>query len=143
MGEVQSRNRKERIIYYISLSNGIHNMQEQIRQLVLDVKSRWDAQKSAKGSWLISNSRFSVAVPFFLKVIDELMVFANTQEVAGIVKKTSVMVAISDLYDYIVSPLLPIYLKPFSSKIKELVVDTMISYLIDFLVAKVKSVKAS
>lgn len=118
-------------------------MQEQIRQLVLDVKSRWDAQKSAKGSWLISNSRFSVAVPFFLKVIDELMVFANTQEVAGIVKKTSVMVAISDLYDYIVSPLLPIYLKPFSSKIKELVVDTMISYLIDFLVAKVKSVKAS
>ena len=116
-------------------------MQEEIRQLVQDIKSRWDAQKAAKGSWIISNSRFSVVVPFFLKILDELMTFANTQVVAGIVKKTSVMEAISDLYDYIVSPLLPIYLKPFSSKIKELIVDTMISHLIDFLVAKVKSVK--
>lgn len=128
---------------YYSKIEAEMNMQEQLRQLVLDIKSRWDAQKSAKGSWIISNSRFNVAVPFFLKILDELMTFANTQEVAGIVKKTSVMAAISDLYDYIVSPLLPIYLKPFSSKIKELVVDTMISHLIDFLVVKIKSVKTT
>lgn len=112
-----------------------------MRQLVAELKASWKLKQAAKGGWIISGSKFAGVVPFFYFAIDKLMKLANEFNADGIVKKTIVMEAISELYDVLIGPLVPIYLKPFAGKIKSLVVDTMISSLIDFLVAKVKEVK--
>ena len=116
-------------------------MKDEIRQLLDRLKLDWDTIKNAKNSWFSNTtSRFSVVAPFFYKSLDELMVLMDKYTMPGIGKKSIVMEAITELYDYVVAPLIPIYIKPFSSAIRTLVLDVLISHLVNFIVAKVRSV---
>lgn len=117
-------------------------MQDKMKLLVEELKLKWKLQQNAKSGFIFSGSKFAEIIPFFYFAIDSLMELANEFDIPGLMKKTAVMEAINELYNTWINPLLPLYLKPFSSKIQTLVVDTMISSLIDFLVNKVRSVKA-
>lgn len=118
-------------------------MQEQIRKLVEELKLQWNLKQNVKGGFIVSGSKFASVVQFFYYAIDKLMELANEFDVPGIVKKSAVMDAVNNLYDSWINPLLPLYLKPFSGSIKKLIVDTLISNLIDFLVDKVRAVKTT
>lgn len=112
-------------------------MKDEILKLLNDIKSRWNNLQNLKSGWLNTSSKFSLAVPFLLKALDELMVFMNRFEMPGTAKKSVVMEAASDLYDYIIGPILPFWIRPFSSKIKDLVINVLVSEFIDFLIAKI------
>ena len=114
-------------------------MRDELNQLVNNIKLRW--ANRPKSGWLFNTvSRFSEAVPFFVQSIDELMRFMQKFDMPGVSKKVVVMEAIGELYDYIIYPLLPIWLKPFSGSVKDLVLNVLISTFIDFLVSRLREV---
>jgi len=117
-------------------------MSNELKSLVNQIKLRWANRKDVKTGWFSNTaSKFSEAVPFFMKVIDELMKFMDNYDMPGLSKKALVMESLNELYDYIVGPLLPLWLKPFGSNIKSLVLDVLVSTFIDFLVARIREVK--
>lgn len=116
-------------------------MKDELRQLLDDLKKRWVDTKNVKAGWFTTTvSRFSVAVPFFMRAIDELMKFMDRFKIPGLSKKAVVMEAVNELYDTVIVPIMPIYLKPFGGIIRELVVDVVISAFVDFVVARVREV---
>ena len=118
-------------------------MNDEIRKLIDDIKKEWDTLKNAKNSWFPDSvSRFSIATPFFYSVIDDLMELMNKYTMPGLAKKSVVMEAVTELYDYIIGPIMPMYLRvpPISSWIRTLVLDVLISNFINFVVTKVRSI---
>ncbi len=79
------------------------------------------------------------AVQFLLNTIDYLIkiVESNVAE-GGPAKKAAVLLAMGKIYDAIVYPLLPVYLKVFSSRIKSFIIGVVASMMIDFIVSKYK-----
>ena len=115
-------------------------MKEDFRKLIDEIKARWDEAKKAKQGWFKDLvSRFSLAVPFLMKAIDELMRFVEGKIKEGLAKKVLVMEAASELFDYIILPILPFWARPFGPIIKNIVVNVVISNFIDFLVDKLNS----
>lgn len=114
-------------------------MRNELKDLIESLKQRWlDLQKVKTGWFSTTVSRFSLAIPFFLKAIDELMKFVAKFQMEGVGKKAIVMEALGELYTFIIQPLLPIWLKPFGSSIRELILDVLVSSFIDFLVARLR-----
>ena len=73
---------------------------------------------------------------FMMEVIDESILLAEKIIPTGTDKKAAVMTIASRLFDYIVIQAFPIWLQPFSGQIKSFVINILVSYLIDFIVAK-------
>lgn len=117
-------------------------MNSELRNIIDGIKIRWSLAKTAKSGWLTTTvSRFSLAVPFFLQAIDQLMKYAAKLQIEGIAKKAIVMEALGELYDTIISPLFPFWLAPWNGTIKQLVLDVMVSSFIDFLVGRLREGK--
>ena len=57
----------------------------------------------------------------------------------GADKKATVLIAIANLFDYVSKEAVPMWLKPFMSGIKQFIVYTVVSILIDWIVAKYNS----
>lgn len=114
-------------------------MRNEFKELVESLKLRWVEAQKAKSGWLSSAiSRFSLAIPFYLTCIDELMKFVSKWQVDGSIKKVAVMEALSELYDTIIYPLLPFWAKAFSGTLKDLILNVGVSSLIDFLVKRLR-----
>ena len=75
-------------------------------------------------------------ISFVLKCVDDSINQAESLPVDGASKKAVVISVIYSIYSVVISRNLPVYLKPFDSVIKVIVIQFLISNIIDFLVHK-------
>lgn len=76
---------------------------------------------------------------FLIKALDDLI-----HEVDGVLdngadKKATVLDAIGRLYDYVIREALPIWLKPFAGKVKDYIINELVSTAIDWIVDKYRN----
>ena len=81
----------------------------------------------------------AVIVQFMVFSLDTLIVYMVQQNISGPDKKATVIKNMSDLYDSVVSPMIPIWLMPFKPSIKNFVIKVVISHAIDWIVEKYKN----
>lgn len=121
----------------------IGEVQDVIQQLegyLQDFKARWDLQKPKIQSWLsLPHSYVLQIFNFIVSAADELILFLATTNLANTDKKSAVMAVLNNLYDYVAAQALPIWLRPFNGSIKKILINVLISNLIDFMVEKYKS----
>jgi len=108
-------------------------MQDEFKLLVKQLKLEWSLKEKAKNNNNLNSESISNVAPFLFLAIDKLIKLANEFNVSGVIKRGIVLEAVSELYDSLVNPLIPFYLKPFSGKIKRLIVNVVIGSLIDLL----------
>jgi len=109
-----------------------------IDALVEKLKANWDAAKlelSKHGKVTITMINVT---GYLLSCVDSLITCANTMliDVRGADKKATVLAAVGIIYDYIVVQALPFWLKPFSTRLRVLIIDTVMSIAIDWIVSK-------
>jgi len=114
--------------------------QEQILKLAninadLNIET-WNTLKSAKTGWFGSSVDLVAASKFFILSLDEAIKFAQDNMDVGAEKKAFVMLMLSKLYDTLITPYLPIWLYPWQSSIKNLIINTLVSNLIEYVVGK-------
>lgn len=102
---------------------------------VKSIKEKWD---SSNALFIKSKNKLVDAVRFLLNGLDDLINAIEPTLLTGPDKKASVMISASAIYDYIIPTLLPIWLKPFSIPLKALVINVIVSSMVDFIVAKYK-----
>jgi len=73
---------------------------------------------------------------FILNCVDDSIVFLEKIPANGEDKKSAVILIIYGIYAEVISKNLPIYLKPFDLLIRFIVIQIVISKLIDFIVNK-------
>jgi hypothetical protein len=103
-----------------------------------DLKSQWDTQKVPASWWSKIKPNLTPVVSFLIGCIDDLILHISDFVLPGEDKKATVLRAISILYDYTAREAIPIWLRPFAGKVKNVVIYTIISYVIDFMVNKYK-----
>ena len=96
-----------------------------------DLVNTWEENKTQK-----LPSKFQNAVSFILHGVDHLIKLVDEVIPKGTDKKATVLAAIALLYDRIVYPSLPLWLKPFASGIKAFTLNVIIGLLVDFIVKK-------
>lgn len=98
-----------------------------------------EEQKITKPKWFQfwkKGTNLHKAVKFLLNSLDGLIDFVEGLIINGADKKATVLAAVDMLYDVVVKNALPLWLKPFASGIKRLIVYVIISAAIDFFVQK-------
>jgi hypothetical protein len=75
-------------------------------------------------------------ISFILNCVDDSITQAQNLPIDGASKKAVVISIIYAIYNAVISKNLPVYLKPFDSIIKIIVIQFLISNIIDFLVHK-------
>jgi hypothetical protein len=96
---------------------------ELIEKYLIDFK-----EKNAK--------KINDCVVFILNCVDDSINKAENLPIDGVSKKAVVISVIYAIYNIVVSKNLPIYLKPFDSIIKIIIIQFIISNIIDFIVDK-------
>lgn len=100
-------------------------------ELVDKMKLTWTELKKQIGS-----VNLKMGVQFLTKCVDSLVVYVAQHNIAGSDKKATVLDAISSIYDNVIVGIMPIWLRPFSGPIKTLIINVLISHLIDVFVEK-------
>lgn len=115
-------------------------VQDVVKKLELylkDLEIRWDQEYNTKKTWFsFSKSVVLKSTQFLLNVVDELVIFVEQLIPSGSDKKLAVMAIVEKLFDYIAAQAFPLWLKPFTKTIKNIVISIIISELIDYIVAK-------
>lgn len=113
---------------------------DEIQIYVNSLAGEWDdiIKEKATSWWKGTKTSLVQVTKFLLKCLDELIKFVDGLIDSGPDKKATVLAAISALYDYIIKEAMPIWLKPFAGQIKQIIIYTIISTAIDFIVAKYK-----
>ena len=75
-------------------------------------------------------------VHFITDALDVLIAHAEEAVPRGPDKKATVLAAASILYDYVIREAIPIWMRPFAGKIKQIVIYTIMSSTIDWIVSK-------
>jgi hypothetical protein len=118
---------------------------EKIDNMVAALANTWDENKLnlEKSSWWMfwKSSRMGmVAVTNFLLVsLDNLVNYIDDKLESGPDKKATVLASIEKLYDHVIREAMPIWLKPFSPAVKNLIVNVVMSSAIDFVVGKYRN----
>jgi hypothetical protein len=112
---------------------------EDLESYLSDIKNKWDQQAFKKTWFGINVQNFLCVMRFLLNSVDELVLFVEPIIPDGKDKKAAVMVIIGRIFDYIVIQSFPLWLRPFSPIIRKIVIDIMISDLVEFMVNKYKS----
>lgn len=99
---------------------------------------KFDNLKKAKTGLFTTTLDLQTSINFFISSLDEAIKYAQANLVVGTEKKEFVLGVIGRLYDTVISPKLPYVLYPWSSTIKDIVVNKLISALIDYIVALLK-----
>lgn len=84
----------------------------------------------------INKKNISDCTTFLLDCLDDSIQQAQTLPLQGADKKVLVLSIILEIYNVVISKNLPIYLKPFDLIIKTILIQIVISKLIDFIVDK-------
>lgn len=78
----------------------------------------------------------SEGIKFLLEGVDSMVQFVEDKLNLGSDKKAAVLQMAGRLYDDVLSPMLPFWLKPANSQIKDVLVNVIVGELIDFIVGK-------
>ena len=109
----------------------------QLESFFEDSKKRWLQENPRIKSWFgIHHENLIHDAKFMIKITDELILFVENLIPNGPDKKIAVLYVISKLFDFIAATTFPIWLKPFTAIIKEIIVSIIITQLIDFMVDK-------
>lgn len=84
----------------------------------------------------INKKNINDCITFLLDCLDDSIQQAQTLPLQGADKKVLVLSIILEIYNVVISKNLPIYLKPFDLIIKTILIQIVISKLIDFIVDK-------
>lgn len=110
---------------------------QRLESYLNDLKTRWDSENVTETGWLfIAQKRLVRGTAFIIHCIDELIQFVEDLIPEGKDKKAAVMSVLEKLYDYVIAPAFPIFLKPFTSTIKKIVLNVIVNVTIDFFVSK-------
>ena len=118
---------------------------KEIENLVNALAVTWDEKKESteKKSWWMfwkSSKLGLVAVTNFLLVaLDNLVNHIDDKLENGPDKKATVLASIDRLYDYVIKEAMPLWLKPLSPSIKNLIINVVLSSAIDFVVDKYRN----
>lgn len=107
-----------------------------IKKEIDEVIAVWNQHNPTSSWWSRAKGAWVSAVKFVMRATDYLIKVVEEKVPGGANKKATVMAAIGLLYDSIVAPLLPAYLKPVNSRIKVFVLNVLVSLTIDFIVEK-------
>jgi hypothetical protein len=102
------------------------------------MKALWDSTKEKVSWWEIwKQAKISTATKFLLKCLDDLIGYVDQiVDTSGPDKKATVLLAIAQIYDYIIKEAMPIWLKPFASVVRTYIINSLISAAIDWIVEK-------
>lgn len=104
---------------------------------LISLRQQWDAQAhSTIRWWSLNRVRFKEGTQFLIDCLDKLVLFVEDLIPAGTDKKAAVILLLDKLFDYVVAPCLPIWMRPFAPFIKDIMINFMISSMIDFIVSK-------
>lgn len=118
---------------------------KEIDNLVNALAITWDEKKESteKKSWWMfwkSSKLGLVAVTNFLLVaLDNLVNYIDDKLESGPDKKATVLASVEKLYDHVIKEAMPIWLKPLSPSIKNLIINVVLSSSIDFIVDKYRN----
>lgn len=109
-------------------------------QCLVNLKAKWDEIKPIKSGWFkISSDYLLKGTVFIINSIDYMIQFVEPIIPKGTDKKAIVLLVAGQLYDYVLVPILPLWLKPISATLKKLLITVVISQLIDFIVSKYRA----
>lgn len=112
---------------------------EILQAQVTEVISIWEEDHPYSSWWKRITFGWSEVVDFLTKVVDYFVRTIDKLMENGPDKKATVLAALEEVYDYIVPNIMPIWLKPFSGRIKSFIFGVIISLTIDFVVGKYRS----
>lgn len=115
-----------------------------VQDYVSKMKQSWDEKwADQKVSWWkfwsSTKTNMHAMVKFLTDSLDELIAFVDELIDFGPDKKATVMAAVANLYDYIIAEAMPMWMKPFSPKIRYFILNVLISNSIDWIVAKYRA----
>jgi hypothetical protein len=115
-------------------------LDENIELYIQSLNAEWDEQREAI-PWYKFWKRitFTPVVDFLLKTLDDLIAYVDDVLENGADKKATVLRAVEMVYEYIVKEAMPIWLRPFAGKVKEIVILQVISPAIDWMVDKYRN----
>lgn len=99
--------------------------------LVDKMKEMWTQFKTN-----VKKIDLSAVTEFLTQCLDDMIVFLVEHEIPGADKKATVLAAISKLYDFVITGVLPFWLRPFSGWVKDYIINVQVSHMIDWIVAK-------
>lgn len=116
-------------------------MDTNYQDIIIQIKKIWeDKITQAPKSWFkISVNYLIQASGFLFSVTDILINHMQSFDIPGQEKKAQVISMLSDIFDFVASSAIPIAYKPFAPLLKTLVINCIISALIDFMVKKYKN----
>lgn len=128
-------------------SNPVGEVQEvkEIENLVNALAITWDEKKESVDKtpwwkfWKSSRLGLVAVTNFLLVALDNLVNYIDDKLESGPDKKATVLASIEKLYDYVIKEAMPMWLKPLSPAIKNLIINVVISSAIDFVVDKYRN----
>lgn len=115
-------------------------LDENIELYVQALNAEWEEQREGIPWWKFwKRITFTPVVDFLLKALDELIAYVDDVLESGADKKATVLRAVEMVYEYIVKEAMPIWLRPFAGKVKEIVILQVISPAIDWMVDKYRN----
>lgn len=96
----------------------------------------WNSNTPESTWWSRTKGVWFSAVNYITDCIDYLIQKVEDAIPTGADKKATVLEGIEELYNAIVYPILPFYLKPFSGLIRKFIINVIASSTIDFIVSK-------
>lgn len=111
-----------------------------VQDYLVDMKRKWDSQAPESRGWFgVPRDYLVKGSLFILLSVDEMVQFVEGIIPLGSDKKETVLLVSDKLLEYIILGNLPMWMKPCSSAIRKIVVNIVISELVDFMVEKYRS----
>ena len=118
---------------------GVAVQDEAIDNFILVMLSLWDNEKEAAPPWYKPWQRisFTKVTNFLMTSLDDLIAYVDDYvDANGADKKATVIAAVGRLYDHAVVEAMPVFLKPFSTAIKNYIINDLVGASIDWIVGK-------
>ena len=133
-------------ISILSKSNPVGEVQvvDGINDIVNAFAAQWDEEKATEKIpwwkfWSRSKRSVVAATNFLLRALDNLVNYIDNILDNGPDKKATVLNALEKLYDYVIREAMPIWLRPISGVVKNLILNVIVSSAIDFVVDKYRN----
>jgi hypothetical protein len=115
----------------------VQDVLKSLESYIVDLKARWDQENPNPKAWFkLPKSQILAATKFIINCLDELINFVETVIPSGSDKKLAVLAVTAKIFDYIVANAFPLWMKPFASTIRMIVINIVVDYMIDFIVDK-------
>jgi len=106
-----------------------------LTDFIAEMTTKWEDIKAVIGKKMTMIQ----GTKFLLECMDHLVLLAANLDLSNPDKKATVLAAVSTLYDYVVKEAAPLWMRPIAGLIKNFVIYTLLSVLIDWTWSKYKN----